>query len=113
MSVFFFYVFFFQCSKPGFYILLYVVLNVREILPPTHCPSSTFSFLPPFFFSPKGSENAVESVPDNRPTYTVRSELTVDVSRSDDNTLITCVVDHASLAPGGKRSEQALRVLCE
>lgn len=55
----------------------------------------------------------MESVPDNRPTYTVRSELTLDVSRSDDNTFITCVVDHASLAPGDKRSEQALRVLCE
>lgn len=55
----------------------------------------------------------MESVPDNRPTYTVRSELTLDVSRSDNNAFITCVVDHASLAPGDKRSEQALRVLCE
>uniref|UniRef100_A0A4W6BWC9 Cell adhesion molecule 3 n=1 Tax=Lates calcarifer TaxID=8187 RepID=A0A4W6BWC9_LATCA len=45
------------------------------------------------------------------PTYTVSSELTLEVSRNDDNALITCVVDHASLAPGDKRSEQALRVM--
>lgn len=54
----------------------------------------------------------VESVPDD-PTYNVSSELTLVVSRSDDNNLITCAVDHPSLAPGDKRSEQALRVLCE
>lgn len=54
----------------------------------------------------------VESVPDD-PTYNVSSELTLEVSRSDDNALITCAVDHPSLAPGDKRSEQALRVLCE
>lgn len=54
----------------------------------------------------------VVSVPDN-PTYTVSSEITLEVSRSDDNAHITCVVDHASLAPGNKTSEQALRVLCE
>uniref|UniRef100_A0A665VFV5 Cell adhesion molecule 3 n=1 Tax=Echeneis naucrates TaxID=173247 RepID=A0A665VFV5_ECHNA len=38
------------------------------------------------------------------------SELTLEVSRSDNNALITCAVDHPSLAPGDKRSEQALRV---
>lgn len=54
----------------------------------------------------------VEPVPDD-PTYNVSSELTLEVSRSDDNALITCAVDHPSLAPGDKRSEQALRVLCE
>lgn len=54
----------------------------------------------------------VESVPED-PTYNVSSELTLEVSRSDDNALITCAVDHPSLAPGDKRSEQPLRVLCE
>lgn len=54
----------------------------------------------------------VESNPDD-PTYNVSSELTLEVSRNDDNTLITCAVDHPSLAPGDKRSEQTLRVLCE
>lgn len=54
----------------------------------------------------------VESVPDD-PTYNVSSELTLEVSRSDDNALITCAVDHPSLISGEKRSEQALRVLCE
>uniref|UniRef100_A0A673AES1 Cell adhesion molecule 3 n=1 Tax=Sphaeramia orbicularis TaxID=375764 RepID=A0A673AES1_9TELE len=44
---------------------------------------------------------------------TTVSELTLKVSRSDDNALITCAVDHESLAPGDKRSEQVLRVLCE
>lgn len=53
-----------------------------------------------------------EPVPDVNPTtFMVRSELTLEVSRSDDNAYITCAVDHASLAPGDKRSEQALRVL--
>ncbi|CAB1434575.1 unnamed protein product [Pleuronectes platessa] len=56
--------------------------------------------------------NVVEAVPDD-PTYNVSSELTLEVSRDDDNALITCAVDHPSLAPGDKRSEQALRVLCE
>uniref|UniRef100_A0A3Q4HGG8 Cell adhesion molecule 3 n=1 Tax=Neolamprologus brichardi TaxID=32507 RepID=A0A3Q4HGG8_NEOBR len=41
------------------------------------------------------------------------SELTLEVSASDDNTLITCAVNHPSLSPGDKRSEQALRVLCK
>ncbi|GLD50745.1 cell adhesion molecule 3 isoform X3 [Lates japonicus] len=58
----------------------------------------------------QGRLDVVEPVQDN-PTYTVSSELTLEVSRNDDNALITCVVDHASLAPGDKRSEQALRVL--
>ncbi|XP_026231116.1 cell adhesion molecule 3 isoform X1 [Anabas testudineus] len=57
-----------------------------------------------------GRPDVVESVPDD-PTYNVSSELTLVVSRSDDNNLITCAVDHPSLAPGDKRSEQALRVL--
>ncbi|XP_023280298.1 cell adhesion molecule 3 isoform X3 [Seriola lalandi dorsalis] len=58
----------------------------------------------------EGRLDVVEPVPDD-PTYNVSSELTLEVSRSDDNALITCAVDHPSLAPGDKRSEQALRVL--
>ncbi|XP_041804953.1 cell adhesion molecule 3 [Chelmon rostratus] len=58
----------------------------------------------------EGRPDVVVSVPDE-PTYNVSSELTLKVSRSDDNALITCAVDHPSLAPGDKRSEQALRVL--
>ncbi|XP_029380999.1 cell adhesion molecule 3 isoform X2 [Echeneis naucrates] len=58
----------------------------------------------------EGRPNVVEPVPDD-PTYNVSSELTLEVSRSDNNALITCAVDHPSLAPGDKRSEQALRVL--
>lgn len=58
----------------------------------------------------EGRPDVVLSVPDE-PTYNVSSELTLKVSRSDDNALITCAVDHPSLAPGDKRSEQALRVL--
>ncbi|XP_069367914.1 cell adhesion molecule 3 isoform X4 [Paralichthys olivaceus] len=58
----------------------------------------------------EGRSNVVEPVPDD-PTYNVSSELTLEVSRSDDKALITCAVDHPSLAPGDKRSEQALRVL--
>lgn len=54
----------------------------------------------------------VETV-DGNPTYNVSSELTLEVSASDDNTLITCAVNHPSLSPGDKRSEQALRVLCK
>ncbi|TDH05630.1 hypothetical protein EPR50_G00124400 [Perca flavescens] len=58
----------------------------------------------------EGHSNVVETVPDD-PTYNVSSELTLEVSRSDDKALITCAVDHPSLAPGDKRSERALRVL--
>ncbi|XP_040000110.1 cell adhesion molecule 3 [Xiphias gladius] len=58
----------------------------------------------------EGRPDVVEPVPDD-PTYNVSSELTLEVSRNDDNTFITCAVDHPSLAPGDKRSEQALRVL--
>ncbi|XP_054869983.1 cell adhesion molecule 3 isoform X1 [Amphiprion ocellaris] len=58
----------------------------------------------------EGRPNVVEPVPDD-PTYNVSSELTLTVSSSDDNAFITCAVDHPSLAPGDKRSEQALRVL--
>ena len=54
----------------------------------------------------------VESDPDD-PTYRVSSELTLPVLASDDNVLITCAVDHPSLAPGDKRSELPLRVQCE
>lgn len=54
----------------------------------------------------------MESDPDN-PTYKVSSELTLEVSRSDDNSFITCAVDHATLTSGNKKSVQALRVLCE
>ncbi|XP_067462676.1 cell adhesion molecule 3 isoform X1 [Thunnus thynnus] len=57
----------------------------------------------------EGRPDVVESVPDE-PTYNVSSELTLEVSRNDDNTVITCAVDHPSLAPGDKRSDQTLRV---
>ncbi|XP_015811573.1 cell adhesion molecule 3 isoform X2 [Nothobranchius furzeri] len=58
----------------------------------------------------EGRPDVVESVPDE-PTYNVSSELTLEVSASDNNVPITCVVDHPSLAPEDKRSEQALQVL--
>ncbi|KAJ0059196.1 hypothetical protein NL108_009127, partial [Boleophthalmus pectinirostris] len=54
--------------------------------------------------------DVVEST-SGEPTYSVRSEVTLTVSRSDDNALVTCAVVHPSLAPGDKRSEQALHVL--
>lgn len=54
----------------------------------------------------------VESDPDD-PTYRVSSKLTLEVSRSDDNSFITCAVDHATLTSGNKKSAQSLRVLCE
>lgn len=68
----------------------------------------------PPFSSPftSGRPEVVESVPDD-PTYNVSRELTLEVGRSDDKALITCAVTHDSLAPGDKRTEQALRVLCE
>lgn len=96
-------------SVPGLH-LVYSVVFVPEYALLLTVPSP-----PPVpsrpLFSP-GRPDVVESVPDD-PTYTVSSELTLQVSRSDDNAHITCVVDHASLAPGNKTSEQALRVLCE
>nr|XP_061795450.1 cell adhesion molecule 3-like [Nerophis lumbriciformis] len=58
----------------------------------------------------EGRPDVVESVPDE-PTYNVSSELTLEVSRADDNEVVTCAVDHPSLTPGDKRSEQALHVL--
>ncbi|XP_046883957.1 cell adhesion molecule 3 isoform X2 [Hypomesus transpacificus] len=57
-----------------------------------------------------GRPDVVESNPDE-PTYTVISELTLTASRDDDNVMIACAVDHPSLSPGDKRSEQPLRVL--
>ncbi|KAM4605212.1 cell adhesion molecule 3, partial [Polymixia lowei] len=58
----------------------------------------------------QGRPDVVESTP-GEPTYKVVSELTLEVSRSDDNALIICAVDHPSLSPGDKRSERPLRVL--
>ncbi|XP_061776948.1 cell adhesion molecule 3 [Nerophis ophidion] len=58
----------------------------------------------------EGRPDVVESVLDE-PTYNVSSELTLEVSRANDNQVITCAVDHPSLAPGDKRSEHTLRVL--
>nr|XP_020480359.1 cell adhesion molecule 3 isoform X2 [Monopterus albus] len=57
-----------------------------------------------------GHPEVVESIPDS-PTYNVSRELTLNVSRSDNNAFITCAVHHPSLTHGEKRSEQALRVL--
>ncbi len=54
----------------------------------------------------------MESNPDE-PTYTVTSELTLTVTRNDNNALIACAVDHASIANGDKRTEQPLSVLCK
>uniref|UniRef100_A0A3P9MUC5 Cell adhesion molecule 3 n=1 Tax=Poecilia reticulata TaxID=8081 RepID=A0A3P9MUC5_POERE len=58
----------------------------------------------------QGRPDVVESVPDD-PTYNVSSELTLEVTANDDNTKISCVVDHDSVKHGEKRSEQSLRVL--
>ncbi|KAK5600918.1 hypothetical protein CRENBAI_007081 [Crenichthys baileyi] len=61
-------------------------------------------------YIPSWRPDVVESIPDD-PTYNVSSELTLEVSASDDNTIIACVVDHDSVKPGEKKSEQSLRVL--
>ncbi|XP_028987822.1 cell adhesion molecule 3 [Betta splendens] len=58
----------------------------------------------------EGRPDVVESVPDE-PTYNVSSELSFTVGRHDDNSVITCAVDHPSLGTGDKRSEHPLRVL--
>ncbi|KAM6948793.1 cell adhesion molecule 3, partial [Aplochiton taeniatus] len=58
----------------------------------------------------QGRPDMVESTP-GEPTYTVISELTLTVGRSDDNAVMACAVDHPSLAPGDKRTEMPLRVL--
>ncbi|KAM9791486.1 cell adhesion molecule 3 isoform 3-T3 [Syngnathus typhle] len=58
----------------------------------------------------QGRPDVVESVPDE-PTYNVSSELTLEVSRADDNQVVTCAVDHPSLTSGDKRSDQVLQVL--
>lgn len=77
-------------------------------------PSSYLSSLQPntHLHFTAGDPDVVESIADD-PTYNVSSKLTLVVSRSDDNTLITCGVNHATLAQGDKRSEYTLRVLCE
>ncbi|XP_073705253.1 cell adhesion molecule 3 isoform X2 [Garra rufa] len=58
----------------------------------------------------QGRPDVVESNPDE-PTYTVTSELTLTVTRNDNNALIACAVDHPSIANGDKRTEQPLSVL--
>ncbi|KAM8839075.1 cell adhesion molecule 3 isoform 4-T5 [Synchiropus picturatus] len=58
----------------------------------------------------EGGPDVVESVPDS-PTYNVSSELTLKLSRDDNDALITCGVNHDSLKPQDKRTDQALRVL--
>lgn len=64
-----------------------------------------------------GTEKLLQARPDvvastpGEPTYSVHSEVTLTVSRSDDNSLVTCAVRHPSLAPGDKRSSQPLHVL--
>ncbi|XP_067308710.1 cell adhesion molecule 3 isoform X1 [Pseudorasbora parva] len=57
-----------------------------------------------------GRPDVVESNPDE-PTYTVTSELTLTVTRNDNNALIACAVDHPSIANGDKKTEQPLNVL--
>ncbi|XP_051990414.1 cell adhesion molecule 3-like isoform X1 [Xyrauchen texanus] len=58
----------------------------------------------------KGHPEVVESNPDE-PTYTVTSEITLSVTRNDNNALITCAVDHPSITIGDKQTEQPLSVL--
>ncbi|XP_051554962.1 cell adhesion molecule 3 isoform X4 [Myxocyprinus asiaticus] len=58
----------------------------------------------------QGRPDVVESNPDE-PTYTVTSELTLTVTRNDNNAMIACVVDHPSIANGDKKTEQPLSVL--
>ncbi|KTF92129.1 hypothetical protein cypCar_00005196, partial [Cyprinus carpio] len=58
----------------------------------------------------QGRPDVVESNTDE-PTYTVTSELTLTVTRDDNNALIACAVDHPSIANGDKRTEQPLSVL--
>ncbi|XP_016347577.1 cell adhesion molecule 3-like isoform X3 [Sinocyclocheilus anshuiensis] len=58
----------------------------------------------------QGRPDVVESNPDE-PTYTVTSELTLTVTRNDNNALIACAVDHPSIANGDKRTERPLSVL--
>uniref|UniRef100_A0A3B5QA32 Cell adhesion molecule 3 n=1 Tax=Xiphophorus maculatus TaxID=8083 RepID=A0A3B5QA32_XIPMA len=58
----------------------------------------------------QGRPDVVESVPDD-PTYNVSSELTLEVTANDDDTKISCVVDHDSVKHGEKKTEQSLRVL--
>ncbi|CAL8316811.1 unnamed protein product [Gadus morhua 'NCC'] len=57
-----------------------------------------------------GGPDVVEPEPD-APTYRVTSALSLEVGRADDNALISCMVDHRSLPPGERRTEQPLRVL--
>ncbi|XP_010783394.1 cell adhesion molecule 3-like [Notothenia coriiceps] len=58
----------------------------------------------------QGHTELVESVPDEV-TSNVSSKLTLEVSRVDDNDIITCAVDHPSLAPGDMKTQLTLRVL--
>ncbi|XP_051984824.1 cell adhesion molecule 3-like isoform X1 [Xyrauchen texanus] len=58
----------------------------------------------------QGRPDVVESNPDE-PTYTVTSELTLTVTRNDNNAMIACAVDHASITNGDKKTEQPLSVL--
>lgn len=54
--------------------------------------------------------DVVESTP-GEPTYSVRSEVTLTVSRGDDNAAVTCAVVHPSLGADDKRTSQDLHVL--
>ncbi|MCJ8744998.1 hypothetical protein PDJAM_G00125260 [Pangasius djambal] len=78
--------------------------------------TSTGSKPPAQLYWYKGQEklearpNVVESNP-SEPTYTVTSVLTLPVTRSDNNAMIGCAVDHPSITNGGKRTEQPLSVL--
>ncbi|KAI5615350.1 cell adhesion molecule 3 isoform X2, partial [Silurus asotus] len=78
--------------------------------------TSTGSKPPAQLYWYKGQEklearpNVVESNL-NEPTYTVTSVLTLRVTRSDNNAMICCAVDHPSITNGEKRTEQPLSVL--
>ncbi|XP_060762004.1 cell adhesion molecule 3 isoform X2 [Neoarius graeffei] len=54
--------------------------------------------------------NVVESNQDGT-TFIVTSELTLSVTRNDNNAMISCAVDHPSITNGEKRTEQPLSVL--
>ncbi|XP_030629236.1 cell adhesion molecule 3 [Chanos chanos] len=54
--------------------------------------------------------DVVESNRDS-PTYMVTSELILTVSKEDNGATIACAVEHPSLAPGNKKTEEQLNVL--
>ncbi|KPP78541.1 hypothetical protein Z043_101940, partial [Scleropages formosus] len=54
----------------------------------------------------------VEEDPEDR-TFQVSSKLELQVTQADNDAPVACVVEHPSLAPGNKRTEQRLSVQCK